>query len=166
MGEIHPMDWQVPRKCTLLSILSLSTLILSNCADYVQTNSTTKVKSNAPASWKAASKGQHAQISTSWLSEFSSPAMTSLVNEAVSNNPNLNAVAARLRVARLNTIGTTANRLPSLSGSASTSRSRNGNGSATRSINESFGLSLSASWEPDIWGQLKDLDDASVASFF
>ena len=165
MGEIHPMDWQVPRKCTLLSILSLSTLILSNCADYVQTNSTTKVKSNAPASWNAASKGQHAQISTSWLSEFSSPAMTSLVNEAVSNNPNLNAVAARLRVARLNTIGTTANRLPSLSGSASTSRSRNGNGSATRSINESFGLSLSASWEPDIWGQLKDLDDASVSNY-
>ena len=160
------MNWQASYTLFKTSTLSLITVgCLAGCSEYVQTNSTEKVKLPAPATWKTASEGQHAQISTSWLSEFNSPAMTRLVNEATSNNPNLNAAAARLRASKLNTIGTRANRLPSLSASTSGSRSRSGNGSATRSINQSYGLSLSASWEPDIWGNLKDLDDASIANY-
>jgi len=91
--------------------------------------------------------------------------MTRLVNESISNNPNLNAAAARLRASQLGTIGAKANLLPSLSASTSGSRSRNGNGDSTRSIGESYGLSLNASWEPDIWGRLRDLSDASISSY-
>lgn len=91
--------------------------------------------------------------------------MTRLVNESISNNPNLNAAAARLRASQLGTIGARADLLPSLSGSTSTFRSRNGNGDNSRSIGESYGLSLNASWEPDIWGRLRDLNDASISSY-
>lgn len=159
---------QAQQAHSLFKIGSLGIIMLgglTGCVDYVQTHSTEKVNNNAPATWKSASKGQHAQISTGWLSEFNAPEMSRLVNEAVSNNPNLNAAAARLRATRLGTINTTANRLPSLSTSTSTTRSRSGNGSASSSGSESYRLSLSASWEPDIWGRLKDLDDASIANY-
>lgn len=150
---------------SILGIPTLSILILTGCAKHVKTGSISTINKTAPSSWSSAAKGQHGRISTSWLSEFNSSAMTRLVNEAVSRNPNLNAVAARLRATKLGTIGTKANLLPSLSTSTSTSRSRNGNGDSTRSIGESYGLSLNASWEPDIWGRLRDLDDASISNY-
>ena len=151
--------------CSNLGFTILSILFLTGCAKLVKTSSVTVAKTTTPSSWKAAAKGQHDRISTAWLSEFSSSAMTRLVNEAISNNPNLNAAAARLRASKLGTIGAKADLLPSLSVSGSSSRSRNGNGSSTRSIGDSYGLSLNASWEPDIWGRLRDLDDASVSSY-
>ena len=117
-----------------------------------------------PGSWRAASSGTHAKISTGWLNEFNSPAMTRLVLEAVNNNPNLNATAARLRATKHGTIGSRAAMLPRVNGSSSASRSRSGNGSNIRSYGESYGLSLNASWEPDIWGRLKDLRKADLAS--
>jgi NodT family efflux transporter outer membrane factor (OMF) lipoprotein len=131
----------------------------------VKTGSISSTKGTPPSSWNAAAKGQHGKISTAWLSEFSSPIMSQLVNESISNNPNLNAAASRLRAAELGTVGAQARLLPSVSASTSTSRSRNGNGDNTRSISESYGLSLNASWEPDIWGRLRDLNDASISSY-
>jgi NodT family efflux transporter outer membrane factor (OMF) lipoprotein len=148
-----------------LGITFLTILSLTGCAKLVKTGSVSSVKGTTPGSSSAAAKGQHGKISTAWLSEFSSPAMSRLVNEAISNNPNLNAAAARLRASQLGTIGARANLLPSLNASTSTSRSRNGNGDSTRSIGESYGLSLNASWEPDIWGRLRDLSDASISSY-
>lgn len=119
-----------------------------------------------PAAWKAASRGQHGTISTGWLNEFNSPQMNKLVNEAVSNNPNLNAAAARLRATKEGTIGANARLLPSVSGSSSGSRSRNGNGPFPRSYSESYSLSLNASWEADLWGRLRDLRDADFANYY
>lgn len=153
---------------SLIFTLPLSILLLTGCAKYVNTGSIESAENytiKPPASWSAASKGQNGRISTGWLSEFNSPAMTKLVNEAISNNPNLKAAAARLRATKLGTIGTKADKLPSLSTSTSSSRSRNGNGNSTRSINQSYNLSLNSSWEPDIWGRLQDLDDASISSY-
>ncbi|MGJ8655107.1 MAG: TolC family protein [Akkermansiaceae bacterium] len=149
-------------RTTTLSILILS---LAGCAKHVKTGSVSTINNTAPSSWSAASKGQHGRISTAWLTEFSSPAMTRLVNEAISNNPNLNAAAARLRATKLGTIGAKANLLPSVSASSSTSRSRSGNGDSSRSISESYGLSINASWEPDIWGRLRDLNDVSISNY-
>ena len=150
-----------------LIVMCIAILFLTGCAKYVKSGSVSSVKGSPPSSWSAAAQGQHGKISTAWLSEFNSPVMTALVNEAISQNPNLNASAARLRAAQLGTIGARANMLPSVSASTSASRSRNGNGDSddTRSINESYGLSLNASWEPDIWGRLRDLNDASISSY-
>lgn len=119
-----------------------------------------------PGSWKAASSGTHAKISTGWLKEFNSPTMTRLVMEAVNNNPNLNAAAARLRATRQGTIGSRAALQPRVSGSSSATRSRNGNGDNPRSYATSLGLTLNASWETDIWGRLKDLRKADLANYY
>jgi len=140
----------------------LSNKVSKGSQDRVDINKTVRV----PGSWKAVSSGSHARISTGWLSEFNSPAMTRLVLEAVNNNPNLNASAARLRATRQGTIGSRAAMLPRVNGSSSASRSRNGNGDNLRSYNRSYGLSLNASWEPDIWGRRKDLRQADLANYY
>ncbi|MFC4995305.1 efflux transporter outer membrane subunit [Rubritalea tangerina] len=139
---------------------------LTACADLVPTKSTQKAVVNAPSSWKEASKGQHKKISSGWLEEFNSPEMSSLVNEALTNNPNLNASAARLRAAKQGTIGAQAALLPTVTAGAGGSRTRLGNGDNARVYTESYNIRLNASWEPDLWGRLRDLRDASYSGYY
>lgn len=144
---------------------TLTCFALAACADLVPTRSTDQAVVTSPSSWKEASKGQNKKISSGWLSDFNSPQMTKLVNEALNNNPNLNAAAARLRAAKEGTVGAQANLLPTVNAGAGGSRSRIGNGDNERFYTESYNLSLNASWEPDLWGRLRDLRDASLSGY-
>jgi multidrug efflux system outer membrane protein len=144
---------------------ALTCLGLVACGSLVPTRSTSQVELATPSSWKEASKGQNKKISSGWLSEFNSPEMTKLVNEALNNNPNLNAAAARLRSAKEGIVGAQANLLPTVNARTGGSRSRFGNGDQERFYTESYNLSLNASWEPDLWGRLRDLRDASLSGY-
>ncbi|QTN33722.1 efflux transporter outer membrane subunit [Akkermansiaceae bacterium] len=108
-----------------------------------------------PGSWAAASSGNEGRISTGWLSSFSDPGLTRSVNEALAHNRSLKAAAARLREAKEQTIIARARQLPQVDAGAS--------GRATDSGSESYGLNLAASWEPDLWGRLRDLTAAAAA---
>ncbi len=107
---------------------ALTCLTLVACGSLVPTRSTDQAEVATPSSWKEASKGQNKKISSGWLSEFNSPEMTKLVNEALNNNPNLNAAAARLRAAKEGTVGAQADLLPTVNAGTGGSRSRIGNG--------------------------------------
>lgn len=124
-----------------------------------------KAEVSLPKVWASASKGQHAKISSGWLEEFNDPKMTALVHEAIRKNHNLTAAAHRLRATRESTIISRAARLPSVNAGASTSRSYAGLGPAPGRSSHSYGLSFSASWEPDLWGRLRDLDRATNADY-
>ena len=152
----------LPRRYILPAITCLG---LAACGSLVPTRSTTQAEVTAPSSWKEASSGQNKKISSGWLSEFDSPQMTQLVNEALNNNPNLNAAAARLRAAKEGTVGAQADLLPTVNAGAGGARSRIGNGDDERFYTESYNLSLNASWEPDLWGRLRDLSDASLSGY-
>mgnify|MGYP000551339832 CR=1 FL=1 len=153
-------------------IALFSTIVLiTGCAKFIKTQSQNQPTSGdntvrPPSSWSAASTGDNGKISSGWLKEFRSSDMTSLVLEAIDKNPNLNAAAARLRSTEQGTIGSKSAILPSVTAGSSTSRSRNGNGDRLRSIGESHGLSLNASWEADLWGRLRDLRSADLASYY
>lgn len=112
-----------------------------------------------PGSWSAVSTGNEGRISTSWLAEFADPEMTRTVNEALAHNPSLKAAAARFREAREISIITRARALPSvgLSGSGSVSDAPGTDRS------ENYGMNLAASWEPDLWGRLRNLSSAAGA---
>lgn len=140
-------------------------LALVSCAKLVPTLSQSKGKPATPGSWAAASSGSHGKISTGWLEDFQSKEMTALVMEAVENNPDLNASAARLRAARHSTVSATADLLPSITASSSGSRAQSGNGADPSTYSENYSLSLNTSWEPDIWGRLRDLRTATHASY-
>ncbi|MEP2775508.1 MAG: efflux transporter outer membrane subunit [Luteolibacter sp.] len=108
-----------------------------------------------PGTWAAASSGTEKQISTGWLSEFRDAALKRSVNDALEHNRSLKSAAARLREAKENTIVSRARQLPSLSGG--------GRGTAGDDGDRSYGLNLAASWEPDLWGRLRDLTRAAEA---
>lgn len=81
------------------------------------------------------------------------------MNEALEHNRSLKAAAARLREAKEQPIIARARQLPSVD--------IGGRGSVTdgSSISnmQNYGLNLAASWEPDLWGRLRDLTSAAGA---
>ncbi len=102
-----------------------------------------------------------------WLADFDTPGLAELVQEAVEANFNLQAAAARLESVIANQRITRTARVPSLSSSLNGRRQENNfqnlaGGIAARTFN-SFDLGLSAAWEMDIWGKIKNRTQAAVA---
>ena len=121
---------------------------------------------DVPSLWKSASEGDNDQISSGWLASFKDSEMSAMVMESIEHNQNLKVAAARLRAAKEGTIIGRAQRLPSVDFSGSGSRTRSGDGPDNSSDrNTNYGLTLSAAWEIDLWGRLRDLDLASYENF-
>ncbi|MGJ8723726.1 MAG: efflux transporter outer membrane subunit [Roseibacillus sp.] len=112
------------------------------------------------SAFAAAQEGQNAKITTDWLASLRDPQLSRVVRTALKNNPDLQATATRLKTAREGTIIGRASRLPDINASGRGTRSRSDGESS-----DSYALSLNASWEPDIWGRLRDLESASVADY-
>lgn len=123
-----------------------------------------------PEIWTQAGKGNDGKISTGWLATFQDAEMSRLVDEAMRYNNDLRVSASRLRQAREGmTIGRSG-RLPSFGASTSGSRSGSRFQGGTRDLSAweqstSYGLSFNASWELDLWGRLRDLEEASVHEY-
>lgn len=147
----------------LLVVASAMTLSLTGCTFW------NGPKFDAPAAvgdlptrWTAGG-GVPGQAVTGWLDDFGSPALRSLVEEAVGQNYSLAAARTRIAQAQERARIAGADRLPAVDASLSTSRSQNLRGSEfanTRANNFNFGLDLR--WEIDLWGRLKNLRDAEL----
>jgi outer membrane protein, multidrug efflux system len=112
-----------------------------------------------PGTWSAAAAGNHGQISSGWLASFNDAELNRTVDEALTNNRNLKVAAARLRQAEQSSIIARSRTLPSVGmggGTGLTDR-------ANQPSQQSYNLSLSAGWEPDLWGRLRDLTRAAEA---
>lgn len=110
------------------------------------------------------------ELTGSLFQVFGSSQLQSVTRRALSNNPDLAAVGARLDEAGFNLKQTHASLFPRIDGSASGSRSRlNGAFSETRSV---LSVGLDAAWELDVWGRLKSnvaaasSDQAAAAADF
>jgi len=113
-----------------------------------------------PGSWTAVSTGSESRISSGWLSELGDPRLTKTVNEALANNRDLKVASARFREARqISIIGRSRSKpTVGLSGNSSVTDAPASN------RNENYALNLSAAWEPDLWGRLRDLNQADSAT--
>ncbi len=150
--QIPNSKFQISRRLGLTGLA----LLLPCCVFQSPTDDLTI---RTPGTWVAASSGIERKISTGWLDEFSDRGLKRSVNKALAHNRSLKAASARLREAKESTIITRANQLPSLDigGRGSVS-----DGSAIPS-SQGYGLNLAASWEPDLWGRLRDLTRAAEA---
>jgi NodT family efflux transporter outer membrane factor (OMF) lipoprotein len=119
-----------------------------------------QVAIDLPATFAAASQGENAEIATGWLKTLDSRPLTGVVHNALAQNPSLKAAASRLKGAREGVIIGRAARLPSVSSSTGANYS-----GFDGDFDESFSLSLNASWEPDLWGRLRDLEAASYGDY-
>ena len=123
-----------------------------------------------PTLWAQSSSGTEGKIATGWLESFRDRELQALVEEAMQHNHDLRTTAARLRSAREGTITGRSNRLPSVSVSGSGSRSgsrfrEDDGGLSDWEQNSNYGLALNASWEIDLWGRLRYLEEASVNDY-
>ncbi len=117
-----------------------------------------------PAHWTSARIAVPDIAATGWLDDFDSPRLKSLVREAVEQNHDLAAAAARVRQAhaRLRIAG--ADRLPQAGLDLDIARSQNLRGAAFQTVRaNTFNLGLDVSWEADLWGRLANLRRAAAA---
>ncbi len=120
---------------------------------------------HTPASWSAASTGNHGRISTGWLAEFSDRGLDTAVDEALNRNRDLKAASARMRQAKENRIAGRSRILPRAGADASADLGTSENGPGRSTSSERYGLSVAASWEMDLWGRLRDLNAADDADY-
>ena len=123
-----------------------------------------------PQTWTNAVSANQGQVAFGWLAEFEDPQLEQLVTEALDRNRDLRIAAARLQAARESTIIAGAARLPQItasgSGSYSESRVTDETGDLQPFTNDKDSrLSLSASWEIDLWGRLANLRQAAIEDY-
>ena len=146
------------------SILLLSTAILAGCASNPASLGNLAgpsveifaVAPTAPDAWAAngvtgiAPKGD-------WLTQFNDSVMERLVHEALENSPTIESRLALVRASEAFTRVARAGRRPNVNGSIGAggiSTATEFNGDIDRSTDESYTLSLDASWEIDLWNRL------------
>lgn len=118
----------------------------------------TLATTNIPNEWAVTLPAPAEQ--TDWVSQFESEAMNALIQEAISANPSLLAARARASAAYATSRGTRGARLPDLN-----LTSNNGKVGLNQTQSNSFGVTLSSSWEMDIWGQVSKRIKASDEDF-
>ncbi len=166
-------------------------LALTGCAGLTLPRPGTDAESNLPLpeAWVEMSRNHSGKISAAWLRTFRDRDLNALVGEAMANNRDLQAAAARLQAAREQTVPARAARLPQIGVRANQSRTRDGAGleatvsqrrafevaanPSTRGgagleatiLQSSYRLTLDTAWEVDLWGRLRDLDRAAQADY-
>lgn len=142
-----------------LVVVSLS-IFFTSCNEIPSERPSESAQISVREAYSAALSGQENKIVTNWLESLQDPKLTSVVKKALSDNPDLQSTATRLRVAKQGTIIGRATRLPQVNASTSGALSRNND-----QTNDSYSLNFNAAWEIDLWGRLRDLENANLADY-
>lgn len=132
-------------------------LLLSGCSHKPETPAELPA---APAQWRHAQAGE--AVTDTWWRSFASTELDALIDQALRNNQDLAAAAARLRQAEASSRAAGAPLLPRLDGNLGASREGRlgGNGEA---VGNRYSGGLVASYEVDLWGRLAADYDAAQA---
>lgn len=110
-----------------------------------------------PSSYRNAN--QLGEDSPFWLQSFDDPTLTSLINEALDHNYNLQAAASRLEIAHSNLGIATGALLPNIDARFRASRVQRNASQGFRllsNINNNFQPDFAAAWELDLWGKIRN----------
>lgn len=109
---------------------------------------------------------------TDWISGFNDPILLALIEEALANNADIGAASARYDRALTQLKNAQSGRLPSVTARGRGARSEPFGGGGVINIpgggqipvgggTTNLSLGLDATWEPDLWGRIRDTVDAS-----
>jgi len=109
-----------------------------------------------PETWQGQANAD--AVTPGWIAQFADPELTALVREGLAANHDLAASAARVEAAWAEARISGADRSPQIQASGSAVRTRTQNiGFVGGPVEvDSFQIGVSASWELDIWGRLRD----------
>ncbi|MEM1440760.1 MAG: efflux transporter outer membrane subunit [Verrucomicrobiota bacterium] len=146
------MRWSIP-----ILALALQGCVLSN----LEKSDPGAIVGELPETWTSGARTIPGEAITGWLSDFQSPELTALVQEAVENNFDLSATLSRVEQAQERARIAGSDRVPTVDSSIRTNRSQNLRGASFQSVRaNNFNFSLDVSWEADLWGRVKNLRDA------
>ncbi|MGJ8657854.1 MAG: efflux transporter outer membrane subunit [Akkermansiaceae bacterium] len=123
------------------------------------------VKDMAPGRWTATEEGRSG-VDRAWVKRFKDSKLESLVNEAVSRNPDMRVAAENVKQAQQAAYMAGASSRVTVDAGLTGNRNKINfvgfpfGGSQTSS---NYGLNLNVNWEPDLWGRISAGVSASLA---
>ncbi len=147
-----------------LYALSLVTLIFSGCSLSPELNIPT---TQFPEAYRTDLQSATHSVDAAWWSNYGDAKLTSLIEEALSNNYDLQSAMANISLARATLSSSTSNRYPSLDVQGSGQRIRSSADTFTSKVHNTyndFSLSAVLSYELDLWGKYKEAEASSKAS--
>lgn len=136
-------------------------LVLSAClGPRPEAPSTTAVA--PPPAWRTA-LGPGTPVRADWWAAFGDPVLTQLVGRALANSPDLGAAAARVEEARASERLARAQLSPLVTASLPTTDARALNAFGVAGTNLAAQPSISASYDPDLFGRLRNASAAARA---
>ena len=172
-GLSAPAATKAKRASTAKNVLlSLGMLFsLSACGSIVPKSRLPEIDLDVPGTW-AAGKEARAGVDEQWIHRFHDSRLEALVAEALENNRDLRAAAARVERARGQTrlAGVSANPTADLKFTPKRAKQNfigfpigGGGGGVPSSMFNTFDLSLAVNWELDLWGRIRAGKSAAYA---
>lgn len=127
-----------------------------------------------PADRWSAAESDTGSVPEQWWASFDDPVLKELVEEGLHANYNLKAAAARLEVAAAQARIAGADLLPNAAAGWNANGQRQNfigfpipgsEGEVLSRTFQSFGVSLDASWEPDVWSRISAGEAAAIADW-
>jgi len=153
---------------TRVGTVATISLTLTGCLHLKEAPPSELGSAQPPAAWRGSAQ-TNAAIDN-WLFAFGDQTLERLAAEALTNNPDLSATAARLDQALASAKTVRAALLPALSLNASAQNSTRLDRSAAQKAaginanSSAFGSALDLSWELDVWGRLRYAKKSATAS--
>lgn len=141
------------------AVTLLLMLLLAGCSGLLPRSQYNRPEVSVPQQWQSSTvTGASVATKEQWWRDFNDPTLSGLIERALTTNNNLAAAAIKVRRAQLSSKLTDTNLTPSVSATATSSLNQDLN---SRRDTKSSGLTLSASYELDLWGKLASASDAS-----
>lgn len=143
--------------------LSVATLIFSGCSLSPELNIP---HTQFPEAYRTDVKQETRYVDAAWWSNYHDEKLSALIEEALSNNYDLQSAMANISLARATLSRSSFDRYPSLDAQGSTQRIRSSadtfNTQSHNTYND-FSLSAVLSYELDLWGKYKEAEASSRA---
>lgn len=119
--------------------------------------------------WQRADANPQASLSSTWWLDYHDPTLTELIESANQANQSIAQAEAAYRFALATVTANRASLFPTIGASFSGTRSGTGPGAVSGTspvlgVSNSAAASLTASWEPDLWGSVRRQIESSKAS--
>ena len=161
------------QKISRLLIITAELTLLAACTvgpDYVKPTAVVPAAYKEATGWKAAQPRDNC-IKGAWWEIFNDPQLNALEEQVKISNQNIIAAEAQFREARALVQQARAGYFPTITAGASFTRTRSGvvsgtggNASGSTGAISNYQLPVNVSWEPDVWGRVRRMVEASQAN--